>query len=166
MLAWPLTDEVTIPLTWNNAYPTSTTSSGTGYVRIDTYDGATKIGEKIYTYTVTIPLTVVPTIGSFTDSIVPSGGLNRYIQNRSKVSLAIAGDAGAYGSTIVSRSITGMGYTANTATAEFGVLPIAGTFAFTGKVTDSRGRTATEILSITIYAYKMPSVKKRGGLQV
>lgn len=52
----------TVPLSWMNAITTST--SGTGYVRVTTYVNSSLVGSNTYSYTITIPSSVVPTIGS------------------------------------------------------------------------------------------------------
>lgn len=145
-------------LTLANQIPNAT--SGTGTLTCQTYSGSTLIGTKSITITLKVPTSVVPTIGSFTatrvDNDVPSSwGI--YVQNKSAVTLTISNAAGARGSTIKSYSITGGTYSGSSSTLTTGVLVSSGSYTFTAKVTDSRGRTATKTVSISVVAYSPPS---------
>ena len=145
-------------LTLANQVPNST--SGTGTLTCYTYSGNTLIGTKSITITLKVPTSVVPTIGSFTatrvDNDVPSSwGI--YVQNKSAVTLTISNAAGARGSTIKSYSISGGSYSGSSSSLTTGVLVSSGTYTFTAKVTDSRGRTATKTVSISVVAYSPPS---------
>ena len=145
-------------LTLANQVPNAT--SGTGTLTCQTYSGSTLIGTKSITITLKVPTSVVPTIGSFTatrvDNDVPSSwGI--YVQNKSAVTLTISNAAGARGSTIKSYSITGGTYSGSSSTLTTGVLVSSGSYTFTAKVTDSRGRTATKTVSISVVAYSPPS---------
>ena len=145
-------------LTLANQIPNAT--SGTGTLTCYTYSGSTLIGTKSITITLKVPTSVVPTIGSFSatrvDGTVPSSwGI--YVQNKSAVTLTISNAAGSYGSTIKAYSITGGSYSGSSSTLTTGVLVSSGTYTFTGKVTDSRGRTATKTVSISVVAYSPPS---------
>ena len=146
-------------LTLANQIPNAT--SGTGTLTCYTYSGSTLIGTKSITITLKVPTSVVPTIGSFTatrvDGTVPSSwGI--YVQNKSAATLKITNAAGAYGSTIKAYSITGGSYSGSSSTLTTGVLVSSGTYTFTGKVTDSRGRTATKTVSISVVAYSPPVI--------
>ena len=146
-------------LTLANQIPNTT--SGTGTLTCYTYSGSTLIGTKSITITLKVPTSVVPTIGSFTatrvDGTVPSSwGI--YVQNKSAVTLTISNAAGAYGSTIKAYSITGGSYSGSSSTLTTGVLVSSGTYTFTGKVTDSRGRTATKTVSISVVEYSPPVI--------
>lgn len=81
--------------------------SGTCTITCTTYNGSTSIGSKTCTLTLTVPSSVVPTIGSLTatrvDGDVPSSwGI--YVQSKSKATITITGATGSYGSTISSYS--------------------------------------------------------------
>lgn len=146
-------------LTLANQIPNAT--SGTGTLTCYTYSGSTLIGTRSITITLKVPTSVVPTIGSFTatrvDGTVPSSwGI--YVQNKSAVTLTISNAAGAYGSTIKAYSITGGSYSGSSSTLTTGVLVSSGTYTFTGKVTDSRGRTATKTVSISVVEYSPPVI--------
>lgn len=134
--------------------------SGTCTITCTTYNGSTSIGSKTCTLTLTVPSSVVPTIGSLTatrvDGDVPSSwGI--YVQSKSKATITITGAAGSYGSTISSYSITGGGYSGTGSSLTTGFLNASGTITFTAKVTDSRGRTsAAKTVSISVIAYSQP----------
>lgn len=134
-------------------------AKGTATIRVDTYNGSTKIGSSSKNFTLNVPSSVVPSFTgiSFTriDGDVPaSWGV--YVQGKSKVTAAITGAAGAYGSTIKSYSISGGGYSGTGSSLTTGTLKEAGEITFTAKITDSRGRTATKTARITVEAYAPP----------
>ena len=138
-------------------------ASGTATIRVDTYSGSTKIGTASKNFTLNVPASVKPTIESFTaeriDGAVPSDW-GVYVKGKSKAKLTISGAAaGGYGATLKSYSITGGGYTGSTAEYTTGVLNTAGTITFTGKVTDSRGRTASKTVSVTVEDYAPPVIR-------
>ncbi len=149
----------TIPASWNNAIPNST--SGTATVTVTTYSGSTQIGSSVSsTFTVTVPSSVVPSFASLStsriDGNVPSAwGI--YVQGKSKCELSINGASGSYSSTIKSYSITGSGLSTSSSSGTTGYITDTGTITYTAKTTDSRGRTATKTASITVYAYTAPS---------
>lgn len=138
-------------------------ASGTAAIRVDTYSGGAKIGTASKNFTLNVPASVKPAIESFTaeriDGTVPSDwGI--YVKGKSKAKLTISGAAaGGYGATLKSYSITGGGYTGSTAEYTTGFLNTAGTVTFTGKVTDSRGRTASRTVSVTVEDYAPPVIQ-------
>ena len=143
-------------------------AKGTATIRVDTYNGSTKIGSSSKNFTLNVPNSVVPNFTgiSFTriDGDVPaSWGV--YVQGKSKVTAAITGAAGAYGSTIKSYSISGGGYSGTESSLTTGVLKEAGEITFTAKITDSRGRTATKTASITVVAYAAPTLSSIVGFR-
>ena len=131
-------------------------TSGTGTIIVDTYNGSTKIGTASKSITLNVPSSVVPTIGSVTatgNNLL--GGI--YVAGKSTVTAKINSAAGAYGSTIKSYSLSGAGISSSSSSATSGVLG-AGSYTITGKVTDSRGRTASKSTSITVHSYYAPSL--------
>lgn len=131
-------------------------TSGTATIKVQTMNGTTWIAETSKTITLNVPSSVVPSIGSVTAT-----GNNLldgvYVAGKSTVAAKINSAAGAYGSTIKSYSISGAGISSSSASATSGTLN-AGTYTITGKVTDSRGRTATKTVSITVHSYHAPSL--------
>ena len=146
--------------------PNST--KGTAAIRVDTYNGSTKIGSTSKNFTLNVPASVVPTFSGieFTPAVsdVPADwGI--YVRTKSKVIVRITGAAGTYGSTIKSYSISGGGYSGTAASLTTGFLNTAGTVTFTAKITDSRGRTATKTASITVTDYAPPVLSSVAGFR-
>lgn len=147
----------TIPLSWLTNIPNAT--SGTATVSVTTYaSGGAELGTDVYTFTITAPASAVPSISLATERInntVPSGW-GVYVQGKSGVKIT-ATAAGYQGSTIVSYTISG-GATGTQSSNIFNISPISasGMVSYTVKVTDSRGRTATATVSISVVAYSAP----------
>ena len=148
----------TIPVTWLTAIPNAT--SGTATVSVTTYSsGGSELGTDTYSFTITAPASAVPTISlaaTRIDNSVPSSW-GVYVQGQSGVRIT-ATAAGYQGSTISSYTISG-GATGTQSSNVFTVSVIysSGTITYTVKVTDSRGRTATASVSISVVAYSAPS---------
>lgn len=149
----------TVPLAWLTTIPSAT--SGVAQVKLETYSGSTLLGSKTYSFTVRAGASIVPTLSGITaarvDGTVPPAWA-LYVQGKSKATLSITGAAGAYGSTVTGYSITGGGFSGSSSSLTTGFLPDAGTITFTGTITDSRGRTASKTVSITVVAYAPPQV--------
>lgn len=140
--------------------PNST--SGTLTVRVTTYNGSTKVGSSVTsTKTLSLPASVVPTISSVSasrinNSVPSSWGV--YVKGVSGVTLAFGSVSGAYGSTIRSYSISGTGVSSSSTSTSYNPIGSSGTLTYTFKVTDSRGRTATKTISISVVDYSVPSI--------
>ena len=148
----------TIPLSWLTNIPNAT--SGTATVAVTTYSYAgSELGTDTYSFTITAPSTAVPTISLATariDNSVPSSwGI--YVQGQSGIKIT-ATASGYQGSTISSYTISG-GATGTQTSNVFTISKIyaSGTVTYTVKVTDSRGRTATASVSISVVAYSAPA---------
>lgn len=153
----------TPPLSLINEIPSAT--SGVLTIYLDTYSGSTLIGTKSGTLTLKVPTSIVPdfttiTVAEAVAAVTTVMGSGVYVQNQSKLSLAITGAAGAYGSTIPST-----GYKIETPTqtinAQSGTTPspisTSGTaVVITGTVTDSRGRTKTKTVTINVLPWAPP----------
>ena len=148
----------TIPVSWLTAIPNAT--SGTATVSVTTYaSGGLELGTDTYSFTITAPASAVPTISlaaARIDNSVPSSwGI--YVQGQSGVRIT-ATASGYQGSTISSYTISG-GATGTQSSNVFTISVIysSGTITYTVKVTDSRGRSATASISISVVAYSAPS---------
>jgi hypothetical protein len=133
--------------------------SGAGIIITKTYSGATLIGTKNSNFAATAPLTAVPSFTTVTHSEATSGLaalVGAYVQGISTLNLAITGAAGYQGSTITGYEIKVENQTLNVASGVSGPITGSGTVVLTGKVTDSRGRTATKTVNITVMAYAPP----------
>ena len=149
--------------TFPEAWIAYLTTAKTGYLEIavETYNGGTLVGSKPVTITINIPSSYGPSIGSFTATLVKNDGpesIERYINNISKVTLAINTIGTQQGATVASRSIKGGGYSSSSTPATFGALQTAGDITFTATVTDSRGYSVTETVTITVQAYSSPTL--------
>ena len=95
------TASIKIPLSWSNAVPRSTSATGT--VAITTYSGTSYIGSKSYSFTMTIPESAKPTVGSLSAAIVNNNvpsGWGVYVQNKSGVTLTASSVTTSYSSPI------------------------------------------------------------------
>lgn len=144
---------LTPPIEWCNGITSSAAASGT--LKLETYNGSQKIGETSDSVTLLVPASVVPTVTATAELVNGFQGL--YLQGRSKAKIVSAG-TGAYGSTIKSYSVAGAGYSGNGATYTTGLLNVTGDVNFAVTVVDSRGRTGTANVKITVIAYSKPTI--------
>jgi hypothetical protein len=147
-----------IPLEFMNDIPAST--SGSGRIYVDTYNGTTLVGTKYTGFTATVPASVKPSLTvtledtTGTDDIYgsPVKGLSKILITP-KVTLA-------YGSPIASYSITANGVTYGTAPATTDTLNTSGSSKVTVTVKDKRGRSTTWTYNMTVLAYTAPAISK------
>lgn len=148
----------TPPLSLLQQIPNSV--SGTGTIRVITYNGSSNIGTRDVTFTLVAPATAVPTINApvITEddsTIAALMGAGVYIQKLSKVNVVVTG-SGYQGSTIAQGQFTINGVTASSGNA---ITPqSSGTVDVSSKVTDTRGRVATRSDKITVRAYSTPTI--------
>lgn len=147
------------PMTWLNAIPNAT--SGKGTVTVTTYYGSISLGSNSKDFELVVPTSVVPSISSFTSSVVNPSHMSSwgvYVQGYSQAKLTI-GASGSYGSTISEWYFDGVSQTSNTKTTE--AITQSGTVTFKAKVKDSRGRTSSEVpVSISVNEYSTPVLIK------
>jgi hypothetical protein len=146
----------TPPLSLLTHIPNAT--SGVGFVRTRTYNGATFIGQIDTVFTLKAGAGVVPTIASLTVSdanpaVNPIVGT--FVQGLS-ILQATVNASGVQGSTIVSRAFTMSGSTV----ASGGQIPVtaSGTVPVSATATDSRGRVGSFNGSISALAYATPQI--------
>jgi hypothetical protein len=150
----------TIPHSW---LPDAET--GTATVELETLDGnGDSLGSNVYSFALSVPASVVPSIGSLTVTPVNAGASSAaaawglYIQNKTRAAAAIGNASAGSGAAITAYAIStspNFGSAAlSSLTTE--LLTAAGTVTFTAVVTDSRGRTATATAAITVQAYAAP----------
>lgn len=150
----------TVPLGIASSYPTAT--KGTITIGLNTYNGSTQIGgTQTVNLDITIPASVAPSVSAVTVSEAASGLSNfGYVQTKSKLKI-VASASGSYGSSIRSYvyDIGSQSYSGLENTYTMGeVVRDSGTVAVTVTVTDSRGRTASKTVSITVLAYSPPQI--------
>lgn len=150
----------TVPLGIASSYPTAT--KGTITIGLNTYNGSAQIGgTQTANLDITIPASVAPSVSAVTVSEAASGLSNfGYVQTKSKLKI-VTSASGAYSSSIRSYAydIGSQSYSGleNTYTMSDEVRD-SGTVAVTVTVTDSRGRTASKTVSITVLAYSPPQI--------
>ena len=137
-------------------------ASGTGFIRVITYNGGTNIGQRDVSLTLSAPASAVPDFTTITHSEGVAGvaaNIGGYVQAISKLTMAITGAVGYQGSTIASYKIEVAGQTVN-AVSGTTPAPIAtsGTVVITGTVTDTRGRTKVKTVNVTVLAYAPPTI--------
>ena len=147
------------PMTWLNAIPNAT--SGKGTVTVTTYYGSISLGSNSKDFELVVPTSVIPSISSFTSSVVNPSQMSSwgvYVQGYSQAELTI-GASGSYGSTISEWFFDGVSQNSNTKTTE--AINQSGTVTFKAKVKDSRGRTSSEVpVSINVNEYSTPVLIK------
>ena len=149
----------TIPASFMELLPSSTSGSGTIYV--DTYNGGALIGTKYCGFTATVPASVKPTASI---QVLDNTGIKdiygNLVRGLSKLYVKTTG-AQAYKSPIKSYAVTANGVRYTQAEIVTGVLTKAGTTTVTATVTDGRGRTsAAASASFTVLDYAVPAVTK------
>lgn len=150
----------TVPLGIASSYPTAT--KGTITIGLNTYNGSTQIGgTQTVNLNITIPASVAPSVSAIAVSEAASGLSNfGFVQTKSKLKI-VASVSGSYSSSIRSYvyNIGSQSYSGleNTYTMSE-VVRDSGTVAVTVTVTDSRGRTASKTVSITVLAYSPPQI--------
>lgn len=145
------------PVALTNQIPSATAGSGTIYC--DTYSGSTLLGTKSVSITLTVPGSVVPSAGTLSAALAEdTSGTGLYVKGMGKAKLTLSGASGAYGSSITSYTITGGGWSATNGTLTTGTLASAGNITFTATVTDSRGRKASTMRTISVIDYTKPGV--------
>ena len=150
----------TVPLAIASSYPTAT--KGTITIGLNTYNNGTQIGgTQTVNLDITIPASVAPSVSAIAISETASGLSNfGYVQTKSKLKI-VATASGAYSSSIRSYAyvIGSQSYTGleNTYTMTDEVRD-SGSVAITVTVTDSRGRTASKTVNITVLAYSPPQI--------
>jgi hypothetical protein len=144
--------------------------SGTCKLICETYNGSTLVGSDDLSFTLSVPASVVPKITNFAHSEAVTGLMEKfgdYVDTKSKIYYAVTAE-GAQGSTIKSYSVSIAGQKFSTATGTTKEINVGLTetsdsvggkdYKATATVTDSRGRTATEEITITVYKYTPPTI--------
>lgn len=159
-----------IPSSWLNQLPTTT--SGTATATLTTLVDGSSIGTDSKSFTVQIDdpanPTIVPSIGTVTATKVNSSqtvaAWDIYLQTYSQVKITANTLTAGTGATLSSVRFTGqnLDYTKSSPSSSenttSNVITGSGSLTYTVKLTDSRGRTATKTVSISVTAYQPPTV--------
>ena len=153
------TNTFTPPFAWLDQIPNAV--SGQASCKVETLSGGTALGFVTANYSIKCPSSVVPVPGALSLSpvsdTVPSGW-NVYLRAQSAVKAVLAGEQPGEGSSILSRTITGGGFSASGNTLTTGKIPQFGFVRFTATVTDTRGRTATTTEDAFFMDYSNPDI--------
>ena len=149
----------TPPTTLANQIPNA--ASGTGTLTLYTYDASGKqIGTVTAPFTAQLPTSMAPSISAVTAAEATAGlaaKFGAYVQYKSTIKVVITA-AGVYGSTIKSYSVNFDGRTYSGSTITTGTPTTSGDLTLTAKVTDSRGRTASKSITVTVLPYANPAI--------
>lgn len=157
---------VTTSWTWTPAVSLASkipnTTSGVWNILVRTMSGSTIIGDKVINVTLNVPSSIAPSISSVAVAEATAGIAAKfaaYVQGRSAFKVTVSA-AGAQGSTIKSYTVVadGKSYSGNSSAFTTQVINAAGSVNVTATVTDSRGRTASKTITVTVLAYSSPSV--------
>ena len=155
-----------IPATWYNQIPNAT--SGVATVYLYTYLDGVLLGTDSANFDAIVPSAIVPSISSISATKVNENqtvaAWDIYLQNYSKVLIAVSGGVAGQGASIVSYQFIGQNINvtnqtsggSSNATSE--VIEISGSLVYSVKITDSRGRTATLTTTIAVVAYALPAI--------
>lgn len=151
----------TIPSSWLSEVPNSTT--GTALASLKTFNGSTQVGgTDVKTFSITVPANIVPVITVATDYVNSNttvDGWDILLQNFSQIKLTATASGGT-GANVATFTFAGDGLSQTSASNEAtsSVLTSSGSRSWTVTVTDSRGRTASTIVTDTVHEYFSPSI--------
>ncbi|MGV3311329.1 DUF859 family phage minor structural protein [Streptococcus suis] len=183
-LSGTISENATTSATWTPSLPQLSpqipnSSSGKATIRLETYVGAEKTGERNYEITLNLPSTVKPTLTGITlidgndKAKALNLGANNFVQAQSNIRPRFDGANGIYGSQIVSYRAEIQRWVNNqwqattlSTTANNG---LTGNANFSGRakvvayVTDSRGRQSDRReVEINYLPYHVPAISFRG----
>lgn len=146
-----------IPLSFMSLIPTSTSGSGTIYV--DTYNGASKVGTKWCGFTAKVPASVKPTCSiQVLDATNIKDTYGNLVKGLSRLYVKTTGTQ-AYSSPIASYNVSANGVRYTAAEITTGYLGSSGTITVKATVTDSRGRVSAQAsASFPVLDYAKPVV--------
>lgn len=156
----PYTYSYTIPMVVCNQLPNATTGTLAASLTTYTAEGVQVGVPNSKTAVLTVPSSVVPTISSVTLEEGTPSGFGVYAKSLSTVKATVSA-AGAYSSTVANIvvKVGNNSYIANSSgVAVSEILQTYGSISVVTTVTDSRGRTATNTKTITVYDYFQPTI--------
>lgn len=149
--------EFTVPLEWCSQIPDAVETIGT--VSVTSYVDGEEIGVETEQIQLSVPASIKPNPGSLGYTV--DNVFNLPITNRG-IRVYLSGQSGVYGSTIKNYILSGDGYTSIGQNLSIDSLQVGDIQSgqriatFTANVTDSRGRTVSTTLDVTIYEWDMP----------
>jgi len=151
----------TLPEGWLDALPDQVTGAAT--VTLTTLKNGTALGSVRRSLTVTVPDSVVPTVGETvlrrTGAVPETWDL--WVQGVSGAVFEVTGSQPGRGATLQQIRLEGGGAGATGSILRTGPLQTSGVIPFTATVTDSRGRTAQAVVEAEVAAYHAPKITFR-----
>ena len=151
----------TIPSSWLNALPNSTGATATA--TLYTYNNGELLGSTFKSFNVAVPASVKPIISDFvadphSDNQVVDGW-DVAVQGLTYIELEVTADPGA-GASLANVLFVGHGInqSSGATSGDTTIITNTGALQYTVTVTDSRGRTATQTITVTSYEYSSPVV--------
>lgn len=135
-------------------------AAGIGLLTCITYSGNTEIGRTAINFIANLPASVVPSISAVTAAEATAGlaaKFGAFVQYKSTLKVSVSA-AGIYGSTISGYSISfdGKPYSGNPCTTAAPTQ--SGSLTLTATVTDTRGRSASKSIAVTVQPYANPAI--------
>lgn len=155
----------TPPMSLATAMPAKTTDWGN--ITIETYNGNSRIGSKTYRMTLSIPDSVVPSLGSITLTETNNtakqllNSSTMFVQNQSNIKVTFNSAAGNTGSSITSyrAQIVGKSNACSSNNGTLGAMNYSGNVTVEAWVVDSRGRTSNKVTKqISVMDYTPPAI--------
>ena len=147
----------TLPMSVCNSVTQSTTC--TLNIAIRAISNGSYVGGEVWSSkTVNVPSSVRPSFSSLSVSDSSRAkNLGIWVRGISTAACSINGASGSYGSWITSYRIsTSAGHNIYSSSGTTGTINSSGNVTVTGTVTDSRGRTASKSVTISVQAYSTP----------
>lgn len=152
-----------IPIEFCEGVPNGT--QGTLFVTVETFmSNGTSLGKVTRSTPCNVPASVVPSVTGIT--ITDTGGnvpsnWGVYVRGKSTIHVNVSA-VGKYYSRIVGYSIRALGVTVANNDVDVGIPSNAGTVTIEVTVTDSRGRTASDNIDVTVVDYSEPVIEAFG----
>ena len=161
-----------LPSSWYSEIPNS--SSGSVTVTLYTYLNGTEIGHDTATFTALVGSSITPIVQSISattindNTTVAGWGIILQGYSKSRIDAVCQSGAGAsitgytISSSVESNTITSASGNYSFTTAIF---PVSGTIRYTLTVTDSRGRTGSNYVDITVLPYASPTITEMNAVR-
>lgn len=135
-------------------------TAGTGTLTCITYSGNTEIGRTYSGFTAYLPASVVPSISGVTTTEGTAGLADKFgafVQYKSTLKVSVSA-AGIYGSTIKSCTVNVDSKTYSGTSIITSAITGSGALTMTVTVIDSRGRTTSKAIQVTVVPYAAPAI--------
>jgi hypothetical protein len=156
------TQTYNIPASWYDAMPSST--SCMAYCRVTTYNNGIQIGEPVRrSFSVNVPDVIIPVVGQV---VLTPSDINEntiLVKGKNALTISVSDCEAGVGSTIQSYAFIGpsvstiISRSENNASINVSSVSEFGELVYMVKVTDARGRSASNVATIECYDYYAPT---------